>query len=620
MDFSAPNTPITSQHLQSSPTQMQHTIDDNQLTRVTSHRSEASSYSASTASFTSFSSSSTSGRRAIVPLYNLQAHNVMTNMVVDAGTDAKIAKFQKRGIEFLGLAVLDPVEVWPKSRTGGDGYQQQQERPRGTVYLSGGDGFLSPTGHAKGLTTPERLSVSSLSTTSADHHQQQLQQQRLAVTPTTPGSGGNQTPMPSPTPTPTASSKKISFGKLFGSSKKKDSSSNSHSRTPSLLDSSPLGSLAPPRTSFAKRLSASLSSPPPPPSPQHHASTHHLPRTPTHTTTVLPDTDSPLQYQQTQAQETMTMTMNVGTGKLRPPVLGVQAAFSSPVHPPIGRPYKYVWVVRRWIKGGEGGLLSGVKGRLGAVTGGGGNGGGIGGNGGGGDGFLIEVRFEWAKSNKDKDKEKGKRKEKSPGAATGGDGSDGRSRSTSRRGSPSTPPEGSSAAGEEEEEERGIRKTRSSRRLAKRRSVISHHSISTVADTEDGHGRADDGDESDPEDSETPWNCTLRLTPRQHVGAMPPPAKLKVATLTPSPHHPKVLGVLKIPFPLPDVEVEAMAFRPRMLPLLQPALPETPGALMLTAEEIKDIVSTTAMWLIVREGFGGLGKVARKGDGWLIRS
>ena len=42
--------------------------------------------------------------------------------------------------------------------------------------------------------------------------------------------------------------------------------------------------------------------------------------------------------------------------------------------------------------------------------------------------------------------------------------------------------------------------------------------------------------------------------------------------------------------------------------------------LVLTAEEIKDVVSSTAMWLVVREGFGGVGRVNRKGDGgWRIR-
>ena len=41
--------------------------------------------------------------------------------------------------------------------------------------------------------------------------------------------------------------------------------------------------------------------------------------------------------------------------------------------------------------------------------------------------------------------------------------------------------------------------------------------------------------------------------------------------------------------------------------------------MVLTAEEIKDVVCSTGLWLVVREGFGGIGKVARKGDGWRIR-
>ena len=47
----------------------------------------------------------------------------------------------------------------------------------------------------------------------------------------------------------------------------------------------------------------------------------------------------------------------------------------------------------------------------------------------------------------------------------------------------------------------------------------------------------------------------------------------------------------------------------------------SPGeGLILTAEEIKDVVSSTALWLVVREGFGGVGRVSRKGDGsWRIR-
>jgi len=41
---------------------------------------------------------------------------------------------------------------------------------------------------------------------------------------------------------------------------------------------------------------------------------------------------------------------------------------------------------------------------------------------------------------------------------------------------------------------------------------------------------------------------------------------------------------------------------------------------LLSAEEIKDVVCCTALWVIVREGFGGVGRISRKGDGWRIRS
>ena len=40
----------------------------------------------------------------------------------------------------------------------------------------------------------------------------------------------------------------------------------------------------------------------------------------------------------------------------------------------------------------------------------------------------------------------------------------------------------------------------------------------------------------------------------------------------------------------------------------------------LSAEEIKDMVCSTGLWLVVREGFGGVGRVSRKGDGWRIRA
>ena len=47
--------------------------------------------------------------------------------------------------------------------------------------------------------------------------------------------------------------------------------------------------------------------------------------------------------------------------------------------------------------------------------------------------------------------------------------------------------------------------------------------------------------------------------------------------------------------------------------------PQEDVGVVVTAEEIKDVVSSTGMWLVVREGIGGVGKITRKGDGWRIR-
>jgi len=180
----------------------------------------------------------------------------------------------------------------------------------------------------------------------------------------------------------------------------------------------------------------------------------------------------------------------------------------------------------------------------------------------------------------------------------------------------------------------------------KRMSTASQRSISTHTGTSDehvstaNHHQEDDGDESDPEDSETPWTCAVSVQRVTHPTSTstrpttargtssslssheqhPQPVRLKVATLSPTPHHPKVVSMLKVPFPLPDIEIEKMAVQPRVLTAQGLARPGVGHeGLILTAEEIKDVVSCTGLWLVVREGFGGVGKVNRKGDGWKIR-
>ena len=173
----------------------------------------------------------------------------------------------------------------------------------------------------------------------------------------------------------------------------------------------------------------------------------------------------------------------------------------------------------------------------------------------------------------------------------------------------------------------------------KRASSISQRSMSTLAGTSDDHDQSyghqeDDGDESDPEDSETPWSCAVNvqrvtrlgtataLSSSGHSSGQEQALRVKVATLSPTPHHPKVVSMLKVPFLLPDIEIDKMAIRKRVLTpqgIARPGTSTGPEGLLLTAEEIKDVVSCTGLWLVVREGFGGVGKVTRKGDGWKIR-
>lgn len=159
-----------------------------------------------------------------------------------------------------------------------------------------------------------------------------------------------------------------------------------------------------------------------------------------------------------------------------------------------------------------------------------------------------------------------------------------------------------------------------------------------MARNDSSSSREDDGEESDPEDSETPWSCTLRVlpmdlppppsadevTPTATDPSLPTGLKLRLAHLVPAPHHPKVIGQFKMPFPLPDVSVSRMELVHRApgdaFGLGGGRQEVGRGEMVMTAEEIKDVVSTTGLWLMVREGFGGLGGKKRKGDGWKIRS
>ncbi|KAH7911280.1 hypothetical protein BJ138DRAFT_1135473 [Hygrophoropsis aurantiaca] len=537
------------------------------LRRTTSNTSGYSGYT-SAASISSFASTSTtgSGRRMIIPLYNLQAHNVMTNIIVDAGTDAKVAKFAKRGLEIVGLAILEPIEIWgspalPGALPGAGSARTSVDDAQRELGLFPRQPTRSTSSRS---VTPERPSTShSISPSRALSHK-----------PSGSLIPQNSTPIHEPTPTSQRGAKKI-FTKMF---KKKDSSRPAP--VPTIVEFS-----TPPSSNLvaARRLS-DITYP------------NSL-----QTGECAPSTQSPV------AGAAITLC---------PAVLGIQPALYPPIFPPKGRPTMYVWVVRKWLKGTDNGILNGMMGKL-----------------------NVNSRQDIATPSAapvEKTKEQGRKatvgRKVSAGTADG--------RSASRRGSAvvsSDTPSTSSLAGTASQSH-DPSSTAESSPANHRESTLSHHSSNSDTATSVGSSaahREDSGDESDPEDSETPWSCTLSvhrlrqtatsgaygIQEHTHVRDREHAIRLKIATLSPTPHHPKVVGLLKVPFPLPDIEVEQLAVRRRFVtPQGVSRTLSSAGELVLTAEEIKDAISSTALWLVVREAFGGVGRERRKGDGWRIRA
>lgn len=109
----------------------------------------------------------------------------------------------------------------------------------------------------------------------------------------------------------------------------------------------------------------------------------------------------------------------------------------------------------------------------------------------------------------------------------------------------------------------------------------------TLPQYSETNGTTDEGDESDPEDSERPWQCRLLLSPSPSSSE----STIILATLIPTPHHPKLVARLSIPTSLS--------------PLPSPSL---------SPEELKDLIAITCFDLVVREGMatGSAGKTKTK--------
>ncbi|KAG8969717.1 hypothetical protein FRC05_000848 [Tulasnella sp. 425] len=797
---------------------------------VRSNRSNTSLYSSASFSTASIASSTTStstaSARRIIPLYNLSAHNVMTNTVTDAGTDAKIAKFGKRCIEIIGLGMLECYEV----------LGVQLDPATLALYLpyngAPGPSMLPPI-EAPSSRSSSRPPSTVTPSSSNSHLPSELQHPTVS-TPTAPSFSQQSTQTPS---TPTANSAKKLFGKMF---KRKDAAS-SPATTPT---PTPTGFPEPPITptpitpsasstffnrpskrnsalsatsatapdlahgkvassSSAQDLSAGTAGGPTaagslqPPCLGTQATL--LYRTKSRSTVIAPSVIANLSgnvlalrksrskgsFQETSPQQQLQQLQPATAARSREPSNGahLQVEHLSPpgqaeIHlegssstlglagpPPAFKRtgHSYEWVIRRWIKGSDTGLF-GIKESLlsarSAVFD-------IPASGGAREG-IVEVRFEWVKGKGSK--ERAKAKERSDRLGVDGDGRRSRPRSMISDTAEAfvAEPAGSSALRPSSMYVSGTAPVTPEKRRAAAASTTTspqsdfrspspgvRPSMESLRRSSDGSGEhptssaghgneasgtvykggrpaarrpsmkerdrgarmvADDAtdEDSDPEDSETPWTCTLHVGPpvqsailqaptdptapltltgtRTSIsgsrstgaigsGPIPPPDftgggaalhkristsssshfpaaggsssttvqrkssipptgqhfkfstegapprmevadetaaaaapkayRLKLATMTPAPHHPKVVSQLRMPYPLPDVNVDKMR-------VSTGDEEEEKGDLILTMEDIKDVVCVTGLWLIVREGFGGLER-RRKGDGWKIR-
>ncbi|QRV99576.1 hypothetical protein RhiJN_27595 [Ceratobasidium sp. AG-Ba] len=613
-----PNVPPVSAGLQSrkeaAAAKADSPTDENELTRVRTNRSDLSQFyssigsSASVQSFSTMASTGTTtgSSRRIIPLYNLSAHNVLQNTVQDAGTfpvmflvspsapgslpalnfnlrlltyafsrrprirvarairrkkdshdmvtpapedqplsisahrtDATVSRFRKRGIDIVGLGVLEPIEVWGNAPLGGPG-----------GYTA--DDGVSDAGHTD------------------DHHSNSIPLPNPYLSSTrekvrrSGGAGDDNVPT-----TPKETGTKKLFGKLF---KKKD-----HSTPNTPVAGTPAALLSPPPT----RSSAGRERP----TSVYSNLSPSTPATPTTPSTLVPPSSQVLRRRICKHR-----------------CLGRKPRF--------GR----MWWGNVFEFGEWGGLDMTRAG--------------------------VEVRFEWVRGRKRRRDAQAQDPSRTVGTATSEEravdrvaslgGAEGYDFSTAASESLAVPgPIGGRAPSIIASEcSASPRRSIESKPRSRRGSSPAKRSARAASPTKKGTiGRNDSGssrerdeeeEDSDPEDSETPG-----VTPNDP--ALPTGLKLRLAHLVPAPHHPKVIGQFKMPFPLPDVSVSRMELVPRA-PGDSFGLSGGDrqgigrGEMVMTAEEIKDVVSTTGLWLMVREGYGGLGGKKRKGDGWKIRS
>lgn len=128
---------------------------------------------------------------------------------------------------------------------------------------------------------------------------------------------------------------------------------------------------------------------------------------------------------------------------------------------------------------------------------------------------------------------------------------------------------------------------------------LSASTVSTRPNGEHEHETSSIGEdeESDAEDSETPWTCSIWVKKTGH--------RQLLGTLIPEPHHPMIIATLKVPESFEPISLAQMNTPSAQQQAMARRVKEE---VALSEKQLKNVVCITAMWLVGREDFGGLGK------------
>ncbi|ODN96449.1 hypothetical protein L198_04163 [Cryptococcus wingfieldii CBS 7118] len=575
---------------------------------VSLKRSQSVKSSMSTA--TSSTTSGGSGRR-IEPMFNLAVHSVVhPTVVTDAATDVKVAKFLKRGVDVVGVGIVEPAEIFSSSsdptlcpvtsHTTSDAERSEVPRRRPLSVASyNSANLLSDDGASK-------------SGIRASLDMKGFKFDSLRVKEGGPG-GEN-------------GAKKL-FGKIFRKKKNAgddEGASSTAMRRSASVQSADVGASA--------------------------SETMPHPASKTNNQTYAGYSDSHLVPSTTLANPTFGTSPSVivrpQAGAARSPCdrnfLRPELPDKPPTSPTLGpsnfrpsgsRPIGYTWTVRRWARRNSEGwsahLVAAASAGLEMV------------------GALDladehEVQFEWIKGSPNDREDEGDFTKSRGLSALGrarGISTDSRASATPsfinsdrpRSFSPSsvTPNELSGASNPPSPfssrphspafDSRPDPLRRVSHAASAASSEASRQPSISFEDTSSINGGGgdttadEDATSEDPEDSEGPWSCWVWVKgtgQRQLLG-----------TLVRAPHHPKVIGVLKIPVSLDAVSLTDVKRQPASSGdgaadgELGTAVKKVKESVALTEENLKDMVCVTGLWLVAREDFGGLARTGKRKAG-----